>query len=201
MLPTRESMGPRDLLAIAAKRLDDADIRYFVSGSMASSFYGEYRPTHDVDIVLSISPRGVPVLVEAFSTPEFHIEPETARRAVENLDQFNVLVPRHSLKIDFIIVDEDRFDASRFSRRRRIEFAPGQSVWLASPEDVILKKLLYYKEGRSDKHLRDIAGMFLVSNDKIDRQYTEHWAMCLGVSELWRYVIDRVEGREPGPTV
>ena len=66
---------------------------------------------------------------------------------------------------------------------------------------MILKKLTYFREGRSDKHLRDIASIFKVSGELLDRAYAEHWAMRLGVSELWRYVVARAEGREPGPTV
>ncbi len=168
---------------------------------MASSYYGENRSTLDVDIVLSVGPRDVPAIVEAFTADEFYIEPQMVRQAVERLDQFNVLLPDFGLKIDFMVVDEDRFDASRFSRRRRVEFAPGQSAWFASPEDVILKKLVYYKEGRSDKHLRDIANMFRVSGETLDRVYAEDWAMRLGVSKLWHYVVARAEGREPGPMV
>lgn len=77
----------------------------------------------------------------------------------------------------------------------------GVPVWVAAPEDVILKKLVYFREGGSDKHLRDIASILKVSGSPLDRSYTEHWAMRLGVSELWRRVVASADGREPGQRV
>jgi hypothetical protein len=60
-------------------------------------------------------------------------------------------------------------------------------------EDVILKKLEYYQEGGSEKHLRDIAGVLKIQGDKIDRQYVAEWAGRLGVAEVWELVVQRVE--------
>lgn len=193
-------MNPHELMKHTARLLDKHDLRYFVTGSMAAMAYSRPRLTYDVDIVLSAGPRDVGEIVAAFSTPDFYIDESTVRRAVESFDQFNVIYLPTSLKLDFMVVDEDRYEASRFTRRREISFE-GVRIWVAAPEDVMLKKLLYYKEGRSEKHLNDIAAILSASAAHIDYQYTEHWAMRLGVSELWRFVLARAEGREPGPTV
>jgi hypothetical protein len=191
---------PHDLMKMTAEALECLDIPYFVTGSLAAMAYSEFRTTLDVDIVIAVGPRDVPGLLHAFASDDFYIDAIAVRRAVEAFDQFNVIHHPSSYKLDFMVVDDDGYDASRLSRRRRITLE-GVPIWVAAPEDVILKKLMYYREGGSDKHLRDIASMFKVSGDQIDRAYGEHWAMRLGVSDLWRYMIARVEGQEPGPSV
>lgn len=183
-----------------AEGLNARGIRYYVTGSMAAMAYSEWRTTFDVDIVVSIGRRDIPQMMELFSGDDFFIQEHAVRDAVENLRQFNVIHTASKFKLDFIVVDEDGFAASCFSRRREIIFEK-VPIWISSPEDVILSKLRFYKIGRSEKHLRDIASIFKVSGAQIDRAYAEHWAMRTGVSELWNYVLARAEGREPGPTV
>lgn len=62
----------------------------------------------------------------------------------------------------------------------------------AAPEDVTLKKMEYYREGKSDKHLRDIAGVLKISGDEIDEEYIEAWVDRLGVREIWERLRDSV---------
>jgi hypothetical protein len=51
----------------------------------------------------------------------------------------------------------------------------------------------YFREGQSDKHLRDIAGVFKVSGDRIDRAYLEEWVSRLGLEEVWQEVLSRLD--------
>ncbi|MBX9790761.1 MAG: hypothetical protein K2Y37_17730 [Pirellulales bacterium] len=73
-------------------------------------------------------------------------------------------------------------------RARELAILPDRGVRFASPEDVILKKLQAYREGGSDKHLRDIVGVLKVQ-DSIDRDYISHWASRLGVENEWQIVV------------
>ena len=57
---------------------------------------------------------------------------------------------------------------------------------------MILKKLEFYREGGSEKHLRDIAGILKVRGEMVDRAYIESWAEQLGVAEGWKLLKDRV---------
>lgn len=66
------------------------------------------------------------------------------------------------------------------------------TLYAARPEDLILSKLLYYQEGGSEKHLRDIAGMLAASPEKIDREYVRRWATELGVAEEWAAIAARL---------
>jgi hypothetical protein len=66
--------------------------------------------------------------------------------------------------------------------------APDYDAVFASPEDVILKKLEYHREGGSDKHLRDIAGVLKISGDPLDLAYLDDWSSRLGLADLWAKV-------------
>lgn len=101
--------------------------------------------------------------------------------------------PASGLKVDFILLRDTAFDKSRMRRGVRLRPGPDYEATFASPEDVILKKLEYYRGGESDKHLRDITGVLKVRGDRLDRAYIASWAARLGVDDIWQAVLERVE--------
>jgi hypothetical protein len=132
-------------------------------------------------------------LVAAFPDGEFYVDLEGVRAAIAHRGQFNILHPASGLKVDVMIPAMDDFDRSRFARARRVHAAPDLEVEFAAPEDVIVKKLQYYAEGGSEKHLRDVAGVLRVSGDDVDRDYVAEWAQRLGVLDAWRLVVAAAE--------
>ena len=66
------------------------------------------------------------------------------------------------------------------------------SAAFASPEDVIIKKMEYYREGGSEKHLRDITGILKVSAGEIDQAYIVEWAERLGLAPIWTAIQQRL---------
>lgn len=104
---------------------------------------------------------------------------------MEHCEQFKIIHPTSGFKIDVMIPKDEAFNASRIARRRRLPVIGERSAWFAAPEDVILKKLQYYREGASDKHLRDIGSMLKVSGGEMDFAYLERWARELKVEDLW----------------
>jgi hypothetical protein len=96
---------------------------------------------------------------------------------------FNVIHVPSGLNADLIVARDTLHDAARFGRVRRIEMPDGRVEPFASPEDVILKKLEFFREGGSPKHLRDIASMIAVQGaEALDWAYLDEWAMRLGVT-------------------
>ena len=61
----------------------------------------------------------------------------------------------------------------------------GETLWVAPPEYVILRKLEFYREGGSDKHLRDIAGMMANSSEVIDFSFLSDQMKLLGLEREW----------------
>jgi len=50
---------------------------------------------------------------------------------------------------------------------------------------------VYYREGQSELHLRDVIGILRVSGDEIDSRYVAEWAERLGLGPLWDTVLKR----------
>jgi hypothetical protein len=183
-------MEPADLLRHASAVCDDLQLVYLVVGSTATIAYGEPRLTNDIDILVDLSADKVDAFCAAFPADQFYISRPAVADAVRLRHQFNVLHPASGLKIDFIVMTESAFDQSRRTRGRALAVLPDRTVSFASPEDVILKKMAYFQEGGSDKHLRDIAGVLRIQGAAIDRDYITLWAAKLGLSEIWRQIQD-----------
>lgn len=182
-----------DLLRRLVAVLEELELPYLITGSMASTLYGEPRLTNDIDVVVDLPLNRVGVFCAAFADDDFYLDDERIRQAIVHRSQFNIIDPRSGYKIDVMIPEPSPFDRSRFARGRREQVGRDYTAVVASPEDVILKKLEFHREGGSDKHLRDIAGMLEVSGDEIDRGYVEEWAERLGVAEIWRAILQRLE--------
>jgi hypothetical protein len=184
-----------DLLRYVIEVLESQGLTYMVVGSFASSTYGEPRLTHDIDIVVNLRADAVDRLCAAFPTPEFYVSVSAAREAVKIQGQFNVIHPASGNKIDFMIAHDDAWGRSQLSRRCRQPILADRETYVAAPEDVILAKLQYYREGESEKHLRDIAAMLQVSGDEIDKAYIDHWAKQLGLTLEWQTMLDRLHAK------
>jgi hypothetical protein len=171
---------------------ENLSIPYLVTGSVASMAYGEPRLTNDIDIVADIPLSHIPALLAAFPKEEYYIDEEMIKDAIHRTGQFNIIHPASGLKVDVIIKQDVSFDQSRFKRGRKIYPGPYQASF-ASPEDVIIKKMEYYKLGGSEKHLRDITGIFKISGESLDRGYISQWATQLDLDEIWDMVKKRLE--------
>lgn len=60
------------------------------------------------------------------------------------------------------------------------------TVAVRAPEDTILRKLVFFRDGGSQKHVRDIARMLKVSREHIDGASIEDWLMRLGIRAEWK---------------
>jgi hypothetical protein len=59
-------------------------------------------------------------------------------------------------------------------------------VYIAAPENIILKKLDYYREGGAEKHLTDIREILAGSN--ADTGYLHVWIEKLGLNNEWKKI-------------
>jgi hypothetical protein len=186
-------MGPFELLQKIVEEFEQLQIPYIVTGAVAAIAYGEPRLTNDIDIVASIEERHISDLLKAFPQDEFFITEEMIRDAILHLGQFNIIHPESGLKVDVILKQNTPFDNSRFDRTRRIYPSETYQANFASPEDVIIKKLEYYKEGESEKHLRDITGILKISGDSLDFDYINEWSNRMSFTEIWEAVKKRLK--------
>jgi len=178
-------MGLFELLQKIVEVFEGIQIPYLITGSVAAMAYGEPRLTNDIDIVAAIEERHIGVLLKEFPANEFYVDEETMMEAIGKDGQFNIIHPASGLKVDIIIKQNNAFDISRFSRLRRIYPAESYQANFASPEDVIIKKMEYYKEGGAEKHLRDITGILKISGEMVDKDYIAEWSRQLELTEIW----------------
>jgi hypothetical protein len=186
-------MEQYELLKYVCRALERIGVKYFVTGSQATIVYGEPRFTNDIDIVVSLDLSQLDAFVDAFPEKEFYLSRAAARDAINQRTMFNVIHPTSGLKVDVVIPGNTPFDRRRFERAKPLQLADDFAPVFASPEDVILKKLEFYKLGESEKHLRDIAGVLKVSGERVDRAFVTRGASQLGVSDIWQAILTRVE--------
>jgi hypothetical protein len=179
-------MSQQDLLKKVVEVLDGVGIDYMVTGSVASTLYGEPRSTHDIDLVVAMPPAAVSALVAAFPPPAYFLSEESIRDALRQQSMFNLLALDEGDKIDFWILTAEPFDQTRFSRKR-IADAWGMKLKMSAPEDVILAKLKWAQlSGGSEKQLRDALRVYEVQRGRLDLNYLETWASRLAVEPLWQ---------------
>ena len=179
-------MKPADIttgLRIVIGNLESASIDYMIVGSVAGTIYGEPRLTHDLDLVISMSSSSASNLLRAFDSNEFYLPPlEIISQEIVRGGQANLLHHSSGVKVDIMFRKKTAHGMEEFSRRRRLEILRGLHAWVAAPEDVIIAKLRYYREGESEKHLKDIRG--ILANTEIHREYLDRWISTL---ELGNY--------------
>jgi hypothetical protein len=180
-------MTQDEVFAWVLRKLDETEFQYMVCGSVAAILYGEPRMTNDMDLVVAVLPHRAREFFQIFDSSGFYCPPvEVLEKEFRARGQFNLLHHDTGVKVDCIVLKDTPFNHEEFRRRQRVPFTETQDASLARPEDVILSKLQFYKEGGSEKHLADIRGILRVSADQIDRTYLERWAEQLRLETEWR---------------
>ncbi len=183
---------PLSVVAEVAGAFDELGVRYLVGGSLASSVYGIPRATQDVDLVADLPA----TLVDQFCSllqDTFYVDGDMIREAIQRRASFNVVHLETMFKADVFIMKGDSWSREEMSRVREEEIESlGRSIRFASPEDVLLHKLIWYKLGNeiSDRQWGDILGVIRVQGDSLDQQYLDRWADILDVSDLFRRARD-----------
>ena len=175
-----------DVASSVIEALDRAGVRYSVGGSLASSFSGEPRSSIDVDIVVDMSLAQVHPFVESLGDA-FYADEDALRRAVTNRATTNLIHHASGIKVD-IFVARSAFDVRQLERRQlvRIGTEPERHWFVHTPEDILLQKMLWYRQGgeTSDRQWRDLLGILIVQGTRLDNAYVNATAADLGVADL-----------------
>jgi hypothetical protein len=167
-------IGPLDVLQDVIKRFEKIDLDYFLVGSLAAMYYSRPRFTNDIDLVVEIKSDKVKKLIELFPIEDYYCPPfEIIRDEVMRMGSFNLIHHGSGIKIDIVLQKNTEFFKSEFLRRKKVMLLPQFEAYVGSAEDIILKKLEFYREGGSEKHLQDIRE--ILAETEVDKDYLEVW--------------------------
>jgi hypothetical protein len=167
--------------------LDALNVPYLIGGSFASSVYGTYRATADVDLVADLTFDHVEPLVKALRK-QFYIDAEAVRDAIRYRRSFSAIHLTTMFKVDVFIPQRRPYSQTQLDRRVKhvIWPEPECSVYLASAEDNVLAKLEWYRMGGevSERQWRDVLGVLKAQSTKLDVGYLRQWAAALNIADL-----------------
>jgi hypothetical protein len=182
-------MSSDDIVATTIKItsiLEDLNIPYILGDSLASTFYGTICATFDADLVVALQSNQVNEFLERIPA-NFLVDRNIVQDAIDHYSSFNLIDQSTLMKVDLFVVPLEGFDKSQLERRvRGVIREPDIKVWFTSAEDIILKKLEWYKIGNlvSERQWRDILGVMKFQSQSLDWEYLEKWASVLGVDNL-----------------
>ncbi len=172
------------VLGDIVKILEQLSIPYFLTGSLASSARGEFRATNDIDIVADLDEKLAQQLVLK-AAQLFFVDPLAVANAVRIKGCFNLIHEETMLKVD-IFTNIEALQQDQLSRATSVRL-PGLNVAvkIATAEDIILSKLVWYRKGGSvsERQWGDILGVLSVSGETLDYQYLNAWAAELQLTE------------------
>jgi hypothetical protein len=158
-----------------------------VTGATAAIHYGQPRVTNDIDVVISLDDAGRAALLLAFPETEFYVPPESVIRTEQARAQrghFNLIHHESGYKADIYLAGSDPLHAWALPQRRRVQWNDDLAITVAPPEYVVLRKLEFYREGRSAKHPADIRAIREITG--VDETALTPWLERMGLTALWQ---------------
>lgn len=175
--------------------LQNADIKFWVGGSVASSVWSEPRYTNDIDVaVLASSLREERLRRELL--PKFYIGPTEISEALLDRGEypfFQILDTEEAFKFDMFVVRDNEYSQEELKRAMWIEIQPGIKAPIASPEDIVLHKIRWFVSGGrvSDRQWNDLVKVIENQLGTLDNQYMIKWATHFGILELLQEAFDQ----------
>jgi hypothetical protein len=183
-----ETLWTQDSIAVAAQLhplFASLEIPYYITRGVASAAYGEPRSTKDLDLVIQIQAQDITRLSAVLEQQGFYCPPG----AIEEIQQGvgKVLSVTHTETIDnvdLVLSGDSEFDRVKLQRRRQLRVRNVTELWLISPEDLILGKILWGQGKRSEKQWRDVLGVLKVQAANLDYGYLAEWSEQLGIADM-----------------
>lgn len=174
-----------EVLHDVVRRLEGLGVSYMLTGSFAANIYAVPRMTRDIDLVIELDAAQVPRFAREFEN-DYYCDGSMVGEAVRERKMFNLIHNHALLKIDFIIRKDADYRKAEFDRRRPIEIE-GRKVWVVSPEDLILSKLVWAKDSASEMQRKDVRNL-IAGVASLEREYIKQWVDRLDVKEIYSQV-------------
>jgi hypothetical protein len=177
-----------DVLRDVSQRLESSGVAFMLTGSMAMNYYAQPRMTRDIDLVVKLTSDQTDLLISLFEA-EYYVDRLAIAKAIAQRSVFNLIHNETIIKFDCIVLKDQPYRQEEFARRQRITLGDFQT-WIVTREDLILSKLYWARNSKSELQLRDVRN--LLSSD-CDMLYLFSRAENLGVKPLLEEIADAHE--------
>jgi len=170
-----------DVIQCIVEHLDKHKVSYAITGSVASGMHGEPVQSQDVDIAIRMLPSQARALASSL--------PERFYRSAEHLEEVsktggmaNLIDSKTGLKIDLSVLENTPYYNEVMARRVLMPFDPlGPSYYVVTAEDIILMKLLWRRESKSEKQWSNALSVARIKRTMLDWKYLWEQARSLGI--------------------
>lgn len=168
-----------DVLRDVSRRLESAGISFMLTGSVAMNYYSQPRMTRDIDLVVSLNEAQTEEFFRLFERA-YYFDRQIVAHAISRHGMFNLIHNDAVIKVDCVVLKTDAYRQEEFARRKQINLGDFET-WIVSREDLVLSKLFWARDSKSEMQLRDVRN--LLSTD-CDMEYIRSRAKRLNVDEL-----------------
>jgi hypothetical protein len=169
-----------EIVRDVSRRLEQGGLAYMLTGSMAMNYYAQPRMTRDIDVVVALAPHDAEKVVRLFA-PDYYVSREAVSNSIAHESLFNLIHQESVIKVDCIVRKSTPYRHAEFERRQRITIEDF-STWIVSKEDLIISKLWWAKDSKSEMQLRDVKNL---ASTGCDAAYIERWTTELELNTLW----------------
>jgi len=169
-----------DILCDVTQRLKKLGIEYMLTGSLAMNFYAEPRMTRDLDIVLLLNINKIKPLIESFRD-DYYISEEGISDALNHNTSFNMIHNQSIIKVDMILRKNEAYRISEFQRKQKIDLLSNE-IFICAKEDLIISKLLWAADSKSEKQKTDIINLLKTG---YDANYLQQWLKKLNLIDFY----------------
>lgn len=165
------------------KKLGSKKIPYMITGGSAVGFWGHIRTTFDIDIIINIEPKKIPSLLESIEK-EAYVNIDEANKAIKEKRMFNIIQNSTCFKVDIIPLDENNeYETRKFKNRVKLNYGK-MPIFVITPEDLILSKLIWMGSGISEKQILDCKSIYKINRGSIKESYLKKWAKKLKLEKV-----------------
>jgi len=177
-----------DILRDVTNRLNTARIDFMLTGSVAMNHYAQPRMTRDIDLVIALNPGDAEKIAVLFE-PDYYVPLGAVAQAIARRGMFNLIHNDSIIKVDCVVLKDEPYRLEEFARRQEVTIS-GFQTWIVSREDLILSKLYWARDSKSEMQFRDVRNILTPDSDL---DYLQSRADQLGIANLLLEVLDTNE--------
>ena len=177
-----------DVLRDVSARLTAGGVAFMLTGSVAMNYYAQPRMTRDIDLVVELAAEQIDLLIGMFEA-EYYVDRSMIAKAIAQRSMFNLIHNETIIKLDCIVLKSDKYRQQEFARRRLVSLGDFETL-IVSREDLILSKLYWARDSKSELQLRDVKNLLTAD---CDMPYLYSSAAELGVKSLLIEVLQKHE--------